>query len=199
MLNNHDSLILCHHYLKNVYDRLRLLSSLPSTQTLISQSNGEVLPQSVSKLLGFMSLTANDIFLDLGSGAGKIVAQVFLQTEVKKALGVEIVSPLYKQAQQAAAMIQTELPVFYENERVLRFVQGDFLQEPWLNATVVFINSICFTQKMLVLLGKKINQSPTIRLVLTLRPIPTLTRLSFKKVISVEGSWDSALCYLYEN
>src|SRR5262249_10982960 len=128
------------------------------------------------------------------SGAGKLVGQVYLQAAVKKACGIEIVPELAKQAQVVAENLKN----LSHKKQDIEFVLGDFFLHSWGETTVVFINSTCFTQKMLQLLGEKINTHVSIRMVLTLRPIPTLQDFKFRKAVSIECSWDSALCYVYE-
>lgn len=196
MLKNHDKLSLCLPYLNYLYNHPHFPRNA-NKPTNINYARGEILPQSVDKLIKLMMLTRDDIFLDLGSEAGKLVIQVFLQTEVKCAFGIEIVPSYYEQSRRAAALLEAELPIFFHDQRKLFFLQADFLQINW-DATVIFINNICFTQNIIALLGERINANPLIRMVLTLRPMSNLQRFKFKKAVSIEGSWDSALCYLYE-
>lgn len=187
---------LCQHYLHLIYHTM-LNQGISEGKRHFSETQGEILYPSIEKLFSIIPLTKNDIFFDLGSGLGKIVAQVFLQSEVKEAIGIEIVPELHHKAQFVAQLIEKELPAFYQNNRKLMFLEGDFLQLSFSRATVVLINATCFSQKMLTQLGKIIENTPTIHSVLTLRPLHTLTRLSFQKAIRIECSWDSALCYLY--
>ncbi len=130
----------------------------------------------------------NDVFLDLGSGKGKVVMQVFSQTKVKAARGIEINPQLHAQALQNMPAIA---------DRSVNFTQGDFFDIPFTDATIALIASPCFSLSMLHILGKKINETTTIHTVLSLRPIATLSRITFKKVVRVECSWDTALCYIY--
>jgi 16S rRNA A1518/A1519 N6-dimethyltransferase RsmA/KsgA/DIM1 with predicted DNA glycosylase/AP lyase activity len=155
----------------------------------ITETYGELLPESVNKLLRVISINENDVFLDLGSGLGKVVKQIFFQTRVKEAHGIEINADLHAEATQHSLQ---------NSNRTLRFTQGDFLTQPLTDATVVLIASPCFSPSILHALGKRINDTSTIHTVLSLRPIATLTRLQFKKIIRVECSWDTALCYVYK-
>lgn len=155
----------------------------------IAETYGEVLPESVSKLLRAINVTAEDIFFDLGSGLGKVVKQVFTDTNVKEAHGIEINATLHEQAMRDSVTLP---------DRILTFKQGDFLTTPITGATIVLIASPCFGPSILHALGRKINETPTIHTVMSLRPIATLTRVTFKKVVRVECSWDTALCYIYQ-
>ena len=165
----------------------------------IAETYGEILYPSIDKLLSAISLTEQDIFLDLGSGIGKVVIQVFLTSCVKAAVGIEILSDQHQRAYHVAQRVRDELPEFYNGGRQLAFLQGDFFQLSLQNATVVFMNSICFDQTMLRKLGRMLNDLHHIHTILTTRPLPYLERFRFRKVVHVECSWDSALCYIYQS
>lgn len=163
----------------------------------IELTYGEILYPSMEKLLSKISLSEEDIFIDLGSGLGKLVLQVFLCTRVKEACGIEIIPTLHKQALLAAERVERELPAFYCNDRRLYFLQGSFLELPLERASIVLIGSPCFSPTMLDTLAQIISNIPRIHTVLTLRPLPLLEGFIFKEAVRVETSWDTALCYLY--
>jgi SAM-dependent methyltransferase len=192
-----DKNLLCQQYLNIVYhDAAECSTNNLSAQHKIVETSGEILFAGVSRLLTY--LKASDAFLDLGSGAGKVVTQVFLNSAVKAARGIELIPDLDRRAQFAAASIQRDLPEFYEQGRELNFKQGDFLDYSINDASVVLINSVCFSQALLLAIGKLLNTSPHVHTVLTLRPIANLTQVFFKKTLRIECSWDTALCYVYQ-
>ena len=162
----------------------------------ISETYGEILEEGVNKLLSIVKPTANDVFADFGSGLGKVVLQVFLQSAVKESCGIEIVPALHQQALAIAKRVQHDLPDCF-TERKLNFLLGNFLEIPVSTATIMLTGSPCYGPEMLHALANVIDKMPNIHTVLTLRPLCTLQRLSFKKAIRVECSWDTALCYLY--
>lgn len=187
---------LIYHYLNTVFQPP---SSLDNKKIYsMSESYGEILYQSMNKLLAIMPLSESDVFVDFGSGVGKIVAQVFLNSAVKEAYGIEIRSSLHEQAIIASQRIYQDLPEFYSGNRKLHFLMGDFLDIPLPKITVAFINSTCFTQKLLLSLGNVLNHIPSIHTVFSTRPIGSLQDLKFKNAVRVECSWDSALCYVYK-
>lgn len=186
---------LCHRYLTFRYQSMYCEKAEQPIDRFY-EIQGEILFPSVTKLLSHLKLTENDIFVDLGSALGKVVVQVFLQSPVKQALGIELILALHQRALAMAELIREELPDFYANNRQLTFMQGDFLNCSIDNATVVLINGVCFNPTMLHILGQLINNTPSVHTVLTLRPIGNLS-LPFRKTVRIEGSWDSALCYIY--
>jgi hypothetical protein len=142
-------------------------------------------------------MSEQDVFVDLGAGIGKIVLQVFLTTPVKKAYGIEIVDESYQRSLRVAQKVQQELPDFYSEGRELKFLLGNFLETSLEGTTVALVNSICLNQKIVHELGKVLNNTNSIHTVFTLRPMPTLKRLRFKRTIRIECSWDTVLCYVY--
>ncbi|KTD35856.1 hypothetical protein Lnau_0840 [Legionella nautarum] len=190
-----DTDTLCQHYLTILYHEVQQKN--PIITGNLCETYGEILYPSVNKLLSAIQLSDADVFVDYGSGVGKMLIQVFLKTVVKEAYGIEIVPELHQQALNAAQRLQQELPDFYQNNRKLTFWLGNFLEIPIPSATVAIIVSTCFSQPLLNALGKIIEATPSIHTVLSLRPVSTLQRLPFKKAIAVECSWDSALCYIY--
>lgn len=191
--------MLCQQYLNIVYHDAEQAATNNSLKTTnIAETNGEILYPAVCKLLSQIVLTAEDVFVDLGSGAGKVVAQVFLTTPVKEARGIELVSALHQRALLAEKRIQQDLPEFYQDGRKLIFSEGDFLEFPLRDASVVLINSVCFSQKLLCALGEMLDACAGIHTVLSLRPVTSLQRLLFKRTVRIECSWDTALCYVYQ-
>lgn len=189
--------VLCHYYINHIYKKIKDCCLEKGNKNIITETNGEILVPSVDKLLSSVSVSDDDIFIDLGSGSGKVVLQVFLQARVKKAIGIEIQPHLHQIALTLSKQIQSDLPNFFLKGRELTFLYGDFLKLPIMGATIVFMNSICFDQTILSLLGEVMDNTSSVHTLLSLRPIGVLQRLRFKKTIKIECSWDSALCYVY--
>jgi hypothetical protein len=186
-------MLLCHQYLQLVYQGSRT----NHTQNNVAQTYGEILYLSVDKLLAELAFTENDIFLDLGSGLGKIVLQCFLQTPVRESSGIEYFPQLHEQATTALQRVQRELPEFFHNNRSVKLLLGDFFEIPWTAATVVLTGSPCFSARFLKKLAQCLDTQPTLRSVVSLRPLP-LTGFTLQKALRVECSWDTSLCYLYQ-
>ena len=172
--------------------------SLPHQQ-VIAETYGEILPASIRRLMNIVQPTTHDVFVDLGSGMGKVVQQVFKETPVKEARGIEVIPELHQVAQQNVTEMSREAPEYFMNGRELVLILGDFLQTNLASATITLMGSPCFGPTMLDELASIIEKTPTIHTVLSLRPLLHLSRLSFKRALRVECSWDSAQCYLYKN
>ena len=181
-------------YLHSLYHQ----TQINLAKTNFSQTQGEILYPSITKLLSHLQLTTEDSFVDLGSGCGKIVSQVFLTSLVKTAGGIEIIPELHQIALKIADKIKLDFPDSFARDRQLNFFLGNFLEIPFTTATVVLINAVCFSPGLLQTIGEVFNNTPSIHTVLSLRPIHSLTRLVFQKTIHIQCSWDSALCYIYQ-
>lgn len=165
---------------------------------ILTESNGEILFPSVELLLSKMQLTAEDHFVDLGAGHGKVILQVLLQTMTRTITGIEIVASAYARAKHALQRLQVAQPHLF-SKRNLQLIHGDFFSvqlKP--QPTVVWLNATCFSQSMLHKLALLLNCYTELRMIISLRPLLHLERCKFVKRFSVECSWDTALCYVYE-
>lgn len=184
----------CQEVLRQLYQNTKSTSN--QNRKSLAATYGEILYPSVNKLLSVLNLTSEDIFLDLGSGLGKVVMQVFLKSDAAQALGIEYELHLHIQAQSAATTLLSRLPL---TQRRLHFLHADFLSCAYQSATVVLAGSPCFSPDMLFLLAQRLEQTPTLHTVLSLRPLPMLKRFRYITTMRIECSWDSSLCYLYSS
>lgn len=190
-------------YLHQVYQDDQALPSLSPAELDsryeegICPTYGELHYYSVKKLIRLMHLSDQDVFLDLGSGLGKCALQVFMQAPLKRVIGVEALEALSEQANRVVSRVKADFPSFWADERKLSMICGNFLQVDWENPTCVYTCSTCFTQPVLNAIVDRVNQTPSIKQVYSLRPLPTLQRLKLVNVYRVECSWDSSLCFEY--
>lgn len=166
-------------------------------QTHICHTYGELLYPSLIKLLKTLDYTDEDVFLDLGSGMGKLVLAVFLRTSFKKVIGIEGSDTHHQQAVNIFNKVKSILPDIF-TKGTLELIQGNFLDFDFNQASIIYTCSTCFTQELLWMIGEKINQSLNVRQVMSLKPIANLKRLKLKRLTPIECSWDSAICYHYE-
>lgn len=186
----------CQRYLQVLYQQPQNQSARQKYHVPVYETNGELLYPSVHKLLAITPLTPSDIFVDLGSGTGKIVLQVFLTTAAQEARGIEIVPQLHSLSVNVEQQVRQDLPALFTEDHRLRFISGDFFQTPLAGATVVLVNATCFGQDILYPLSKILDNTPTIHTVWSTRPLCQLQRLRTEKIIPIECSWSSSLLYL---
>lgn len=192
--NDYETTQIGQDYLEYIYQNIAV-SATP--QTTLAQTSGEILYPSITKLLQHISITDQDVFVDLGSGRGKIAFQVLLTHCVKKIMAIEIRRDLHQQAIQAWQRMQHDLSDCLSSLPSIELLLGDFLKIPLTDATIALINATCFGHQLLAQLADIIEATPSIHTVLSLRPLANLQRLTCQKIITVQCSWDSALCYVY--
>ncbi|PRP80216.1 hypothetical protein PROFUN_12102 [Planoprotostelium fungivorum] len=123
-----------------------------------SATYGEIVPAAVMHLIKLLEITERDVFYDLGSGIGKAVIQIALQTNVKRSVGVELSETRYNLSLVAAKDTWEAVRDFSPEERKLVtvredidelqkticFLNSDILDIDISDATCIYWNNICF-------------------------------------------------------
>jgi hypothetical protein len=73
-------------------------------------NTGEILPVGVTKMIEAMHIGSSDVFGDIGSGTGSVLAQVALQTAAKRCVGVEIRDDLAARSREYMRQFTQEYP-----------------------------------------------------------------------------------------
>jgi len=166
----------------------------------VNTTYGEILPTSVSNMIKEMNVNANDVFYDLGCGTGKVVIQYFLQTNIKKSVGIEISSTRANKAQHNINIVLAKFPKIFNNRKI-EIIQDNILNVNLSDATCVYLCSTCFSSILLNnVLDKIKTTSKNIRVIVTLKDFDSDEYLNKfqKKVISIPCTWsDSTIAYMY--
>ncbi len=136
---------------------------------------GEITFHSFQHILRYFAPTAEDVFVDLGSGTGKAVFQTLLTSSVKYAIGVEASIERDALARQVSAemrknLLPNERPIW---DQRLRLVKGDFLKKDLSDVTIVYLCGTCFSEEMLGRICDKLKASPNLRSVVSLAQLPS--------------------------
>lgn len=163
---------------------------------------GEILPDGLDKILRFVQPNYNDSFIDLGSGAGKIVLQSFLCTNMKACYGVEIDQARFNTSLDALYDLQQKLPeLFHDSSRSIKFFNINILEFDFSKVTIVFSNATCFGPNLMSKIADKVNLSSSVRVIISTHKIDGLLNLTKEYLIEVETSWHippaKSNCYLY--
>jgi SAM-dependent methyltransferase len=157
---------------------------------------GEITYAGAQELLDDLKLTKKDIFYDLGSGVGKLVTQVALNTPVAKAVGVELSPTRFNHAMDVKKEI--------EKRRLLKNTKLSFLNEniltvPVSDATVVFMCSTCFSDELMRSLTDKLSKLKKGARILTLRKMPEPHPFTLIKTYQLPMTWaHNTAVYLYQ-
>ncbi len=160
---------------------------------------GEILPQGLARLFDFINLCEDDSFVDLGSGAGKTVLQSVLCHKIKSGCGVEVDKARFDLSQEVLGKAKQ---IFCDLDNI-RFLHKNIVDFDFNNCTVIFTNSICFGENLMLEFVNKINQCPGIRAVMSTKRIEGLQNLLQSEAIPIETSWqvppNKSNCYVYYN
>lgn len=158
---------------------------------------GEILPQGLARLFDFIKLNTDDSFVDLGSGAGKTVLQSVLCHKIKYGYGVEIDKARFDLSQEVLAKAKN---IFIDLNNI-KFIHINIADFNFENCTVIFINSICYGENLMLEIVNRVNLHPEIRAIMTTKRIQGLKHLPKLEVIPVETSWhtppNKSNCYVY--
>lgn len=189
-MQTQDSVI---EYLQKLYHGVQIKHA----QNTMDETYGEILPFSVTKLINFLNLQPTDHFVDLGSGLGKIILQLTLQTNIQQLTGIEIVPELHIQANNALLKMQTQMPEVFK-DRKISLLNDNFLKMNLPDdCTHVLIASPCFSTHTLNKLTIKLNNLASLKSISTLKALPAIQHHRFHASLRLECSWDSALCFVY--
>jgi len=163
---------------------------------------GEILFPSFNKVIQRMDINENDVFYDLGSGAGKSALQFFLKTPVKKVIGIEANKLRSDSSLKIYKQVKREFPELFEGDRILKCLPSNFLEVDISDATIVYICSTCFNTELLSDIGKIVDKCPNIKYLIS---IPSVTydyasipcKLPIEEVVDIECSWGHTKFYLY--
>lgn len=186
---------------------------------------GEVTVTGVRQLIQLLELkglgedvTADDpiIFYDLGSGAGKIVAQVFLENVTTLAVGVELSENRHLLAETKwESMSQSAQEEFicrrlqrdqYMGRPRVQFQNLDILDADFSDATHLYVSSLCFppevTEKVSQIIADNRQQYAKLRVVVALSKLPALendeNRPHWKKHLElIQMTWGYSTAKVY--
>lgn len=126
---------------------------------------GELTVEGTTELLHLVPLANGDVFYDLGSGAGRVLAQIAIQRPEVRAVGIEL---SHTRHSVASAALERLAPAPHRATAV----HGDVLDTPCDDATVVFIAGLLFDDGFMRRLGERLAALPRLRAIATLRPFP---------------------------
>jgi precorrin-6B methylase 2 len=157
---------------------------------------GEITYKGLKILIDKLKLTPQDVFYDLGSGVGKVVVQVFLGSPVKKCVGVELSPTRYNHAQKVKEQLigtpSTEKATVkkpLKKERELQCVNQNIVNADISDATVVFMCSTCFSDKLMHDITEKLAKLRKGLRVITLKELPAHPKFKLKEILTLPMTW----------
>lgn len=131
------------------------------------------------------------IFYDLGSGTGKAIIAMSLLCPFKKLIGIELMRGLWNLSMRSKIcydktisdkFIKFNALFTIESSNAIEFYNGDFLRQKWKDASIIFINSTCFTTDLMEKIGNKAKIECH---------IDTIIITISKKINNLDSDWET--------
>ncbi len=136
---------------------------------------GELEDDAALRLLHALKLGPDDVFVDLGSGTGRIPMLAACATAVGSSIGVELATPRHHAAERLRSDLLARLPAT-ERERQgmrIRFEHADLRSFDLSAATVVYAGATCFPDSLMTALCRNVAATtPRLRRLVATRPLP---------------------------
>ncbi len=162
---------------------------------------GECTPESVQHLLAITGAKPGEVFVDLGSGTGKMVVFAAFFLPLKKSVGVELLPELHEAAQMVGRRYQEEIqPQLADDRREteLEYRLGDIFDADLSDADIVVSHCCtCFDDSLMQKLSDKLEScKPGTRIVTITRGLssPAFESVS---VTPIQMGWGQATANAY--
>lgn len=150
---------------------------------------GEIIRQGVDKIIEkinkYKSINERDVFVDVGSGAGKVVLHMAIKSNFNTLVGVEIVPQRLRYAKK----IQESVSVPHKS---IFFIEKDILDFDLSIANVVFMNDLAFDDELSWKIYEKLSKGCHF---ITTKRVNACKML--KEEFEVETSWSTKLKLSY--
>lgn len=158
---------------------------------------GEIEFKPFIALLSLCHPGSTTVFYDLGSGTGKAVVAAMMVFNLKKAYGIELLTPLHQSAQQQQECLKAN-PAYAKKANRLEFIQANFLTSPLHDANLIFINATSFFGDTWQAISRQLEQTQPGTVVITTSK--TLCSSLFKRCKStiVKMSWGFVEAYIQQ-
>lgn len=148
---------------------------------------GEITDKGVQMLIHELNPKKSDVFYDLGSGGGRMVLKMYLDSPIHRAVGIEL-SPtrhaIALKAQEKLKELGQEI-----SGKILEFRNADIQKARIQDATIIYVASTCFSDEFMQKLTTKLAALKKGLNVLTLRQLPKHEAFTLVKELRVPMTW----------
>jgi hypothetical protein len=136
----------------------------------------------------------NEVFWDLGCGAGKCMASMsLLYPELKSVNGVEFLPALHELCVSTLERL-SESGVHAPTNAWL----GDMLEVDWSDADIIFTSSICFPEELIEGILERAHRLKVGTRILTLKSFPPSDEFMLRHSLRVKMTWGKTGVYVLE-
>ncbi len=148
-------------------------------------------------LLSLTKPNAKTVFYDLGSGTGTAVLACTMVFNIHKSCGIELFTLLHNAALNQQQRL-LELPYYAKKARVLDFINANFLNCDFSDATLVFINATAFFGETWSKINQHMQQVNTGTIIITTSKKLSSEAFIVTKITTVYMSWGPVKAYIQE-
>lgn len=189
------------HALDRIFDGIEGSPWLPEDETpgraaSTPATYGELTATGARDLVRYLNPTPNDVFCDIGAGAGRLVLQVAASARLKRCMGVEFIQSRHAMSIQAQERAQSQRLLATPD---LDFVYGDAREMDYGAVTIAFLCATCFPQTLMAQLAPRLAMRNTPLTLVTLAPFPEDTQ-GFHTVdqFTLSATWtDCVVAHVY--
>jgi len=175
------------------YDRSDIYSKSRDEENLVASTYGEILPSSVNNLINELKIDNSDVFYDLGSGAGKLVMQMYMNSDVGKSKGIEFQTNRYNISENALKKLYKLRPELLDDDRIISYYNGNIADFNLDDATIIFMCSTCFTPDLMNVVLGKVKNNKNLKYIISLKDHDNFKSvLPNIKTITQPMSWASS-------
>tara|TARA_E500000178_G_C16905307_1_gene699993 strand:- start:495 stop:1169 length:675 start_codon:yes stop_codon:yes gene_type:complete len=168
-----------------------------SKKNNVTNTYGTITPDGIKTLIDNLDISKDDSFIDLGSGIGNVVIQFAINTNVKKADGVEF---LKSRIEKSKEYIEKFKEKYYNKINKISIKQDDIKNVNFDDYNIFFTCSTCFPNELMTIINDKAEKNINLKYLITQKKLSENTKLKLLKTIDLNCSWDST-CehYIYTN
>lgn len=161
---------------------------------------GEVVPDSFYEIIKDLQPQPGQVFYDLGSGTGKAVFLAHLLFEFSRSIGIELVESLYQSSADLLKRFEQEIKPGIADKlenKTMEFIHGDILEADLRDADIIFMNSTCFQDDLMIALEQKLEVvRPHAHIISLSKPLKTPSFHQYKHQL-YEFSWGQATAFFH--
>jgi SAM-dependent methyltransferase len=123
---------------------------------------GEPAPATTDLMLNRLAVNENDVLYDLGCGRGFFLMQALLSSPMRKAVGVELAASRVALGRQALGLVREQGLL---GTKVLDLREQDMTQASLDDATIVYMDSVFFSDALLTTVARNMSRAKNLRAV----------------------------------
>ncbi|XP_014251804.1 histone-lysine N-methyltransferase, H3 lysine-79 specific-like [Cimex lectularius] len=140
---------LLEHILVQVYNQtVKEPDKLNQYEPFSPEVYGETSFELICQMIDHMSISEEDIFIDLGSGVGQVVLQMAALTSCKLCLGIEKADVPSQYAENMSKNFRKWMAWFGKTYGDYKIIKGDFLDDKFrekiTSSSLIFVNNFAF-------------------------------------------------------